>query len=48
MNFENCIPSLYNYVAKYMDEEGCSFEEACEDLHVKEDEFINETKINLK
>jgi hypothetical protein len=45
MEFKNCIPSLDNYVAKYMDDEGCSFEEACEDLHVKEGEFINERRI---
>jgi len=45
MEFNNCIPSLDNYVAKYMDEEGCSFEEACEDLHVKEEEFINERPV---
>lgn len=45
MEFKNCIPSLDNYVAKYMDEEGCSFEEACKDLHVNEEEFTNERRV---
>ena len=45
MEYKNCIPSLDNYVAKYMDDEGCSFEEACEELQVKEEEFINEKRI---
>lgn len=45
MEFQNCIPSLDNYVAKYMDDEGCSFQQACDELHVKEEEFINEKRI---
>lgn len=45
MEYKNCLPSLDNYVAKYMDDEGCSFEEACEKLQLGKEEFINERKI---
>ncbi|MBD7910473.1 MULTISPECIES: hypothetical protein [Clostridium] len=45
MDNNNCIPSLDNYVAKFMDETGCTFEEACDELGIKEDDFINKRTI---
>ncbi|MDD6796443.1 MAG: hypothetical protein PUE01_13740 [Clostridiaceae bacterium] len=46
MDFNNCVPSLDNYVAKYMDENGCSFEEACEELHLCREDFMNKEKFD--
>lgn len=34
MDFYNNMPGLDSYIAKYMDENGCSFEEACTELGV--------------
>ena len=34
MDFTNSQIDINSYVAKYMDEMGCSFEQACEDLGV--------------
>ena len=42
MELKNCTPSLDNYVAKYMDENGCSFEEACEKLQINEEDVFNQ------
>ena len=41
MDINNCIPSLYNYVAKFMDETGVTFEEACMELGLKDEDFNN-------
>lgn len=30
----NSVPNIDSYVAKYMDERGCSFEQACEELEL--------------
>ncbi|MGG7175965.1 hypothetical protein ACQPU1_00125 [Clostridium paraputrificum] len=42
MEQNNFIPSLDNYVAKYMDENGCSFEDACKNLEINENEVFNQ------
>ena len=34
MDFSNSPIDINSYVAKYMDEMGCSFEQACEDLGI--------------
>lgn len=39
MELNSCIPSLDNYVAKFMDETGCTFEEACTSLGLSEEDF---------
>ena len=39
MDINNCVPSLYNYVAKFMDETGVTFEQACMELGIKDDDF---------
>lgn len=40
MDYNN-IPGLDSYVAKYMDEHGCSFEQACEELDINKDNVFN-------
>ena len=42
MELKDYTPSLDNYVAKYMDENGCSFEEACENLEIKQEDVFNQ------
>ena len=44
MEFNNCVPSLDNYVAKYMDENGCSLEEACENLEISCEDVFNQER----
>jgi len=36
MDFTNSQIDIDSYVAKYMDEMGCSFEQACEDLGLEQ------------
>lgn len=36
MDFTNAPIDINSYVAKYMDEMGCSFEQACKDLDIEE------------
>ena len=36
MDFSNAPIDINSYVAKYMDEMGCSFEQACEDLELEQ------------
>ena len=38
----NSIPNMDSYVAKYMDENGCSFEEACAELGLDKDTVFNQ------
>ena len=38
----NSIPNIDSYVARYMDENGCSFEEACEQLGLDKDSVFNQ------
>lgn len=42
MDYNN-IPSLDSYVAKYMDENGCSLEQACEELEIDKDKVFNQS-----
>ena len=37
----NNIPNIDNYIAKYMDENGCSFQEACNELDIDEKTLNN-------
>ncbi|MDQ0148291.1 hypothetical protein ACFO6R_02920 [Eubacterium multiforme] len=38
----NSIPNIDSYVAKYMDENGCSFEDACNDLGLDKELVFNQ------
>ncbi|MDO5038651.1 hypothetical protein [Clostridium sp.] len=38
----NLIPNVDNYVAKYMDERGCSFEQACEELELDKEAIFTQ------
>ena len=42
MDFTNSPIDVNSYVAKYMDEMGCSFEQACEDLEIDETQLSSE------
>lgn len=42
----NSIPNLDNYVAKYMDENGCSFEEACVALEIDSNKVFSNNAYN--
>ncbi|MCR6515583.1 MAG: hypothetical protein ACRDCB_02250 [Clostridium sp.] len=37
----NSIPNLDSYVAKYMDENGCNFEEACAALEIDQNQVFS-------
>lgn len=41
MDFTNSLIDINSYVAKYMDEMECSFEQACEDLGLEESQVFN-------
>lgn len=41
MDFTNSLIDINSYVAKYMDEMGCSFEKACDDLGLEESQVFN-------
>ena len=41
MDFTNSQIDVNSYVAKYMDEMGCSFEQACEDLGLEASQVFN-------
>ena len=41
MDFSNSPIDINSYVAKYMDEMGCSFEQACEDLGIEQSEVFS-------
>lgn len=41
MDFINSGVDINSYVARYMDEMGCSFQQACEDLGINENEVFN-------
>ncbi|MGL4570684.1 MAG: hypothetical protein ACRCVJ_06445 [Clostridium sp.] len=45
MNY-NSIPNVDSYVAKYMDENGCSFEEACTELGIDKERVFNQKYSN--
>ncbi|WP_394883270.1 hypothetical protein [Clostridium baratii] len=36
------MPNVDNYVAKYMDENGCSFEDACNELGIDKERVFNQ------
>ncbi|MGG7077059.1 hypothetical protein [Clostridium sardiniense] len=38
----NLIPNIDSYVAKYMDENGCSFEQACTELELDKESVFNQ------
>ena len=44
MDFSNSGVDINSYVAKYMDEMGCSFQQACEDLGINEKDVFNTAK----
>ena len=44
MDYNN-IPSLDSYVAKYMDENGCSLEQACEELEIDKNKVFNQSRV---
>lgn len=44
MDYNN-IPSLDSYVAKYMDENGCSLEQACEELEIDKNKVFNQSRL---
>lgn len=41
MDFNNSQVDINSYVAKYMDEMGCSFEQACYDLGIEPSQVFN-------
>lgn len=40
MDFKNAQIDINSYVAKYMDENGCGFYEACEELQIDSNEVF--------
>ena len=49
LELNNCLPSLDNYIAKFMDENGCSFEDACKLLDITDEEISEKVmQKNLK
>lgn len=42
----NLIPNIDSYVAKYMDENGCSFEQACAELELDKNSVFNQKHDN--
>lgn len=44
MDFTNSGVDINSYVARYMDEMGCSFQQACEDLGINESDVFNNVK----
>lgn len=42
MDFTYSQIDINSYVAKYMDEMGCSFEEACSELDIEESQVFNQ------
>lgn len=42
MNIFDARPELNAYVAKYMDENGCDFQSACEALGINQDEDVDQ------
>ena len=42
MDFTNSQVDVNSYVAKYMDEMGCSFEQACKDLEIDQSQVFSE------
>lgn len=43
MDFTNARIDINSYVAKYMDENGLSLKEACEDLGINESAVFNQS-----
>jgi len=41
MDLKNAQIDINSYVAKYMDENGCDFYRACEELQIDKDEVFN-------
>ncbi|WP_293982901.1 hypothetical protein [uncultured Clostridium sp.] len=41
MDFSNSPIDINSYVAKYMDEMGCSFEQACNDLGIEQSQVFS-------
>lgn len=41
MDFSKSGVDINSYVAKYMDEMGCSFHQACEELGIDENDVFN-------
>ena len=41
MDFSNSPIDINSYVAKYMDEMGCSFEQACNDLGIEHSQVFS-------
>ena len=41
MDFSNSPIDVNSYVAKYMDEMGCSFEQACDELGIEQSQVFN-------
>jgi len=41
MNLKSVQIDINSYVAKYMDENGCDFYKACDDLQIDKDEVFN-------
>lgn len=41
MDMNNSPIDINSYVARYMDEMGCSFEQACEDLGIEQSQVFN-------
>lgn len=44
MDFTNSNVDINSYVARYMDEMGCSFHQACEDLGINEADVFNNAR----
>lgn len=41
MNIFDARPELHSYVAKYIDEHGCDFKTACEELGINPEEDVD-------
>lgn len=44
MDFTNSQVDINSYVARYMDEMGCSFEQACNDLEIDQSQVFTEQR----